>query len=58
MGKTKPTANTALQSATACNFQLNSFKCRKTMQEVLLGLLARMLLVEKLKWDIGQQYMQ
>lgn len=34
--KAKPRPYTdALQSAAACNFQLNSFKCNKTMQEVL-----------------------
>lgn len=36
VGKAKPRPYTdALQSAAACNFQLNSFKCNKTMQEVL-----------------------
>lgn len=36
VGKAKPRPYTdALQSAAAFNFQLNSVKCNKTMQEVL-----------------------
>lgn len=36
VGNAKPRPNTdALQSAAACNFQLNSFKCNKTMHEEL-----------------------
>lgn len=36
VGNPKPGPYTdALQSAAACNFQLNSVKCNKTMQEVL-----------------------